>query len=90
MHVDVMHTVAGTSGRKGGSPAPPLGRQPGRGSRHLRSYPTTAAGSPLSELILIRCTAACPRAALAAFSFSSDLQHTTMHEDTCKECPLLS
>lgn len=67
-------TAAGTGGRNGGSPAPPEGRQPGRGARQMRSWPSTAPGSPLMELILIRCTAACPRAARAAFSFSSDLQ----------------
>jgi len=68
-------TAVGTGGREGGSPAPPEGRQPGRGSRQMRSYPSTAAGSPFRELILIRWTAACPRAALACFSFSSDLRH---------------
>ena len=67
-------TAAGTGGRAGGSPAPPEGRQPGRGARQMRSWPSTAPGSPLMELILIRCTAACPRAARAVFSFSSDLQ----------------
>ena len=40
----------------------------------MRSYPSTAAGSPPPELILIRCTAACPNWARAALSFSSDLQ----------------
>ena len=68
-------TAARMGGREGGSPAPPLGRQPGSGSRQMRSYPSTASGSPLRELILIRCTAACPRVALAVLSFSSDLQH---------------
>ena len=55
----------------------------------MRSYPTTAAGSPLRELILIRCTAACPSAALAALSFSSDLQHISTDVAICKQQPLL-